>query len=161
MNGERVRKKAGVCMFGRNGFTLLEAMVVIMIAGILAALTIPSYQRMANRARLNGATRELISDLMRTRMQCVAENRQFEFQFGGDVYKILRDDDRSGVLDSTEVFNVREVGRVYAGVTVTAPGPITFTTRGMVTADTVTVTNAVGTKCVLINMVGRVHVIEG
>jgi len=145
-------------MAGQKAFTLLELVVVIMIAGILAMLTIPSYQRMMNHARLSGATRELVADLLRTRMECVAENRQFQFQFASDRYTISRDDDRNGTFETGEVRNTRDVASAYTGVTVAASRPITFSTKGMVTADTVTVSNCAETRRVLTNMVGRVRV---
>lgn len=51
----------------REGFTLIEIMIVVAIIAILAAIALPSYSRYVQRARLTEATAR-ISDL-RTKME--------------------------------------------------------------------------------------------
>lgn len=58
-----------------RGFTLLELMVVAMIIGILAALSIYSYTGNLPKAHLNEVTGEVQMLLMKTRMEAVRNYR--------------------------------------------------------------------------------------
>ncbi len=141
-----------------GGFSLLEVTVVVVISVILASILLPNYARMANRSRLNGATRELVGDLMKVRMQCVSENKQFSFAFGGSRYTVYRDDNRNGVFEESEILNERDLSSGYGGVNMTATQDIVYNPRGTVSGATVTVANATGTKTIVVNIAGRVKV---
>ena len=57
------------------GFTLLELMVVIAIAGILASLAVPSYQKMLERNRLKEAAEALKSDMQLARTESIKRSK--------------------------------------------------------------------------------------
>lgn len=143
---------------GARGFSLLEVMVTVSIIIILSTVMIPQFNGMVTRARLHGATRELVSDLMKVRMQAVAESKLFQVDFKGSSYEIAKDMNNSGGFESGEVISVRNVGAVYRGVGMTAPRTIVYNPRGTVVGTTVTVTNPKGTKRVMVNVAGRVKV---
>ena len=56
------------------GFTLLEALVVLAIIGLVAALTFPSLRRPPDKLRLEVATRTLMSALRFSRAEAIARN---------------------------------------------------------------------------------------
>jgi len=61
------------------GFTLVEMLVVIAIAAVLAAVGIPNFQDFIRSNSLSTQTNELIASLALTRNEAVRQNRQVVF----------------------------------------------------------------------------------
>jgi type IV fimbrial biogenesis protein FimT len=59
-----------------SGFTLLELMIVIAIAGVLAAMAIPSFKYLASTTKLKSASTEMYLAMIRARNEAVKRNRQ-------------------------------------------------------------------------------------
>ena len=57
-----------------TGFTLLEALMVLAILGLVAALTLPTLRRPPDKLRLEAATRTLMSALRFSRVEAIARN---------------------------------------------------------------------------------------
>jgi type IV fimbrial biogenesis protein FimT len=57
-----------------NGFTVLELMITISIAGILLAAGVPSFQNFSNRQQMKAAVASLQNDLMMGRSEAVHLN---------------------------------------------------------------------------------------
>ena len=54
------------------GFTLLELLVVMGVLALVAAVAVPSFVRPSDRARLEGASREILSAFLRARAVAIA-----------------------------------------------------------------------------------------
>jgi len=59
-----------------NGFTLVELMVALAVAGFLVAMAAPSFESAINGSRLSGGVNELASALQLARAEAVRRNRR-------------------------------------------------------------------------------------
>lgn len=83
------RRSLLLCRFG---FTLLELIVALAIFSILAAIAIPTWSTLIPTYSLNGAARQIQSELSRIKMQAIAENVTFRLAFSdtADNYTVER-----------------------------------------------------------------------
>jgi len=144
-----------------SGFTLIEMMIVMAIAAIMAGIAIPSFMSMLPGMRLNGAARQVMTDLMAARMDAVKQNNEFKIFFlDNHQYKILDDDDNDGVDDSgVEMSRTVNIQDNYTGVTFSSTNNPIFSPRGTATSlPTITVQNSSGSKTVSVSIAGRVKI---
>ncbi len=144
---------------GAEGFTLLEVMATVVISLILSSVMVPQFIGMANRARLNGATRELVSDIMQTRMAAVSKNKPYQLEVNDEhTYTITCDANRDGTFAEDEKVACRDLSSGYSGVALKADNTIVFNPKGTVASSKFTLVNSTGKKKVLVNIAGRVKV---
>jgi type IV fimbrial biogenesis protein FimT len=67
-----------------RGFTVVELMVVVMVAGILLALAVPSMREFMARQRVKAVNAELVTDLQYARSESIARNRTVSVRFRAD-----------------------------------------------------------------------------
>lgn len=151
-----------------NGFTLVELMIVIAVMGIMTAIAIPSYQTFMAQRRLNGAAREIMSNLMAARMQAISQNNEFRVFFPGShsgalpgdrQYQILDDDNNNGEIDTGEAVQTKDIQSTYYDVTMASNNNPKFSPKGTATnLATITLSNSRGSKQVSIAITGRVRI---
>lgn len=140
-----------------RGFTLMELMIVIAIMAILAAIAAPNYTSFMAQRRLNGAARQIMSDLMHARMQAVNQNNEFKITFvNSHEYQILDDDNSNGSSDSGESVRTKSVQTDYSDVTLSSTANPVFNPRGTANGATITLSNSAGSKSVSLAITGRV-----
>lgn len=137
-----------------SGFTLLSQLAALAIIGILLAIAAPIYRDIIPRVRLQGAARQVVSDLMFARMKAVRENSRQRVMFLSPVaYQVLseREDGAwSPVLS-------RELSQDYQGVQLVANRDPLFTPGGRASVlATIRVGNEAGERRVSVNITGRV-----
>jgi len=135
----------------------MELMIVIAIMAILAAIAAPNYTSFMAQRRLNGAARQIMSDLMHARMQAVNQNNEFKITFvNSHEYQILDDDNSNGSSDSGESVRTKSVQTDYSDVTLSSTANPVFNPRGTANGATITLSNSAGSKSVSLAITGRV-----
>ncbi len=69
---------------GNRGFTVLELFMAIAIAGILIGAGMPSFLALIQSSRLDGATRQVLSEIRAVQSLAVTRGGIFGFHWGGD-----------------------------------------------------------------------------
>ena len=130
-------------MRNRSGFTFVEAILVIVITGILAGIAIPMLDVFGRNLAYITA-RQIVTDLRYTRTLAVTSGTRHYLRFfpaGGDVdgeytsYAIYRDGVSDPIDNTAKSISVRvncsstpeEIGISYLGVRTTGDGLITLT----------------------------------
>ena len=123
-------------MTRNTGFTVMELLIIIAIAGILAAIAVPNYMTHKERANLRGATSNLVADFELARSRAIQENGNVALAFNADGsgYTVFEDFNSNWVQDGDELV-LRDVDFV-SGVSVIMPTEFTgdrmhFNSRGI------------------------------
>lgn len=74
----------------RRGFTMIEMLIVLVLAGALLALAAPSFINTLAKNRLEGVANELVTDVQFARSEAVARNAEVRLVVGagGQCYTI-------------------------------------------------------------------------
>jgi type IV fimbrial biogenesis protein FimT len=72
----QARRRVFAPRISAAGFTLIELMVTILVAAMLLAVAVPSFQSTINSNRLAGATNELLTSLQTARIEAMRFNRR-------------------------------------------------------------------------------------
>lgn len=149
-----------------RGVTAVELLTLMVLLVILAAFAIPSMSPVVLRQRLSGAAWQLAGDLRLARQRAVTVRKRFRvcltscaIGVSAGSYSIERDD---GTVSTPNW--VSETGvpvRLPPDVTATTTGTATFTTTGMASGGTFSVSNIMGTYEIAVASTGRVKVCQG
>lgn len=71
------------------GYTLSEIMIVVVVIGILAAITVPSFSTYLKKTRVDGSRSQLIADCYFARSLAIARRETITMRFDAAEYQIV------------------------------------------------------------------------
>lgn len=92
--------------YDQQGVTLIEIMLVLMIALLLGTLGLPTYADLMARHRLNAATVQVMSDLMLARRRALSQQHSVQLLFSDkedQAYQIWDDFDNNNKKIEEEI----------------------------------------------------------
>ena len=155
-------------MHNAEGFTLIEALVVILLSAFISALAVPNLMNWLNKANLNGAANNLKGSLELAKLKAIQENGPVAVNFTGKSYAIFRDSGANiGIHDAGEEFFrkrllPRGIRIDLSATTFASAGngskKTRFKGRGTSTSGTVYLVNSKGmVKKIIVSSTGRIR----
>jgi prepilin-type N-terminal cleavage/methylation domain-containing protein len=122
----------------QKGFTLTETMIIVVIVGVLAGITIPAFMNYFQRQKAATAETELLADISYVRSLAIARRTTFQIVFNGDAYQIIEP-------GPDTVMRQREAP---SGITITSDQNPRFFPHGLAEAANIVVSGRYGDSAV-------------
>lgn len=148
----------------KNGFSLVELLIVIAILGIILAIAIPGFRIYAENARLKTAVRGFQSDIVATKQKAMAESAYYRIvlQIGANGYEIQKGDVVDTVITYAKITdkNFAQEGNISITSSNYGDNEIIFDPRGTTSAGTIQLRNNTSKKTSRISttVMGKVYV---
>ncbi len=139
---------------------MIELVIVLGIMGLAMMVTGTYLASQLPNWRLNGAARQMVSDLSSAKMKAVVErNRQRVIFLDDHRYTLLDDKNNNGRSDPGENLEDRDIQRNYRDVKIMASNNPSFLPRGTASnLASITLTNSAGKRVITVSITGRVKI---
>ncbi|MGC8809597.1 MAG: GspH/FimT family pseudopilin [bacterium] len=148
-----------------KGFTLIEVVIVLVLLAIVAAIALPSFQRLVVNSPLRTAARDLMAEIALQKERAIAESRQYRIVLDVDnsSYAIQQCQNTGSTCASWSSVLVKNLNRYASDISFdsgsTTVTNYVFQTRGTVTNGTIVLrNNRNSTATIRINISGRTNV---
>ena len=103
------------CRTNKHGFTLTEMVIVLAVGGILTAIAIPTFLAWAPKYRVNGAARQVFSQMMAAKAKAISENNNYVITFdtSNNRFTIHDDDNSDSTQDAGESVRTFDIAAAY------------------------------------------------
>lgn len=145
---------------GWPGVTLIELLIVVGILGVVVVGTQWWLMAQLPKWRLEGAVRQLVSDLAAAKMKAVMERHRQRIFFPDDhQYLILDDHNNNGKIDPGEPTESIDIHERYRDVMLSANNNPSFLPRGTAhNFGSIRLSNSSGSRIITIGITGRIKV---
>jgi len=141
------------------GFTLVELLTVIGIAGIFMTIAVPAFQEWREHSAVNAATMAVFAKLKQARTIAVSDRRNVRVVFDAVNDNIIYDDDNAGACSYCEPATLDLTQFSSLVVLTSTQGNTTFKGNGSVGGNgTIKLEIDPYFKCITINGIGRAYV---
>ena len=142
------------------GFSMIEVVVVIVIAALLLAWGYPRLATLAQKYRLDGAAWNLATDLQKVRLRAIQEGRNFQVTFDNSAktYQVKRAAAGGGWVNDGPARTIEDAGTITLAASANS---VIFTTRGVLQGAGSVVTMAAptgGQRNVFVQIQGQIYV---
>lgn len=133
----------------KDGFSLIEVMIVISIIAIIFGITGAWGKKLWERNKLNLATEILSSHIRKYRDQAIIKNRNWQIKITNDRLFFRK---KKGTTWTNWYWLELEPNITYA-----MKGNLTLSNNGFATPKTIKITNGEETKTIVVNLNGRIR----
>ncbi len=141
----------------RRGLTLVELLIVILIAGMLATIALPGIAALHDRLAVDAAVQSVVAAHTRARIAALAERRTMVLALTADSLVLRAVESPIDTIERWRGDGPSQRGVAVAGM----PRLVSFApsgvTMGLANA-TYTLTRGVATRSVIVSRYGRVRV---
>jgi type IV fimbrial biogenesis protein FimT len=141
-----------------QGFTLVELVVTLAIAGVLLAYAIPSFRDFGLRQKVSNEANELLGDLMYARVTAIKEGQSVVVLSNNGTdwsngWRIFIDNNRDLTFNAGDIA-LREKQLTHSNLTLTAvSGSVAYTNLGNALAiNNISITHSDISKAVTLNL---------
>lgn len=141
--------------YRNSGFSLIELMVTIVIAAILASIAMPSFTAIIQNQRIRSASSDLYSSLIRARSEAIKRNVNITLTPVSGNWA-------SGwqIAHPTTAGSFIEEHPALTNITITGPGSVVYSSSGRTQAGanvtfTITGITTENKRCVYVDVSGR------
>jgi type IV fimbrial biogenesis protein FimT len=150
----------------QHGFTMMELMIVVVIVGILASLTAPSFSQFIKSQRMKSMASDINASLTLTRSEAIKRNVTVALVPDAGTglwqngWQIVAPPPPPVPADPCTNTIVIEVHSAFTGITVTGPTCVAYQSSGRIRGSTapsfnISATGVTDQRCVSVDLTGR------
>jgi prepilin-type N-terminal cleavage/methylation domain-containing protein len=144
----------------RNGFTLVETLIVVVLLGLIVLIGFPKISSAMSRTDLRSARTTMVNLVATARAAAVQGNRRTWIKFEGNTAHVLARPRTDGAAGADTVGAIQDLADQYKVAVTPALDSIQFDPRGFGAniggGDTITVSRDGHSSTIIIDGLGRV-----